>query len=68
MDGFTRPVKISCTDHESGGPILIQQWDGQKWNIVSDWVPTMTDVVRPMIEKAAMEYAKENNVTPRTCL
>jgi len=68
MNGFTRPVKISCADHESGGPILIQQWDGQKWNIVSDWVPTMTDVVRPMIETAAMEYAKENNVTPRTCL
>ena len=67
MEGFTQPVKISCSDHESGGPILVQQWDGQQWQIVSDWVPTMREVVRPMIEKAAMEYAKENNVTPRSC-
>jgi len=67
MEGFTQPVKISCADHESGGPILVQQWDGQEWKIVSDWVPTMREVVRPMIEKAAMEYAKENNVTPRGC-
>jgi len=67
MEGFTRPVKVSCSDHESGGPILIQQWDGQQWKIVSDWVPTMRDVVRPMIEKAAAAYAKENNITPRSC-
>ncbi len=67
MKGFTRPVKITCADHESGGPILIQQWDGQQWKIVSDWIPTMRDVVRPLIEKAAAAYAKENNISPRTC-
>ena len=67
MKGFTRPVKVTCADHESGGPILIQQCDGQQWKIVSDWVPTMRDVVRPLVEKAAAAYAKENNITPRTC-
>jgi branched-chain amino acid transport system substrate-binding protein len=67
MKDYTRPVKVSCADHESGGPILIQQWDGSKWSIVSDWIPVMRDVVRPMIEKAAAEYAKENNITPRDC-
>ena len=67
MEGFTRPVKVSCADHEGGGPILIQQWDGQQWKIVSDWIPTMRDVVRPMIEKTAAAYAKENNITPRSC-
>ena len=25
------------------------------------------DVIRPMIEKAAADYAKENNITPRSC-
>ena len=67
MKGYTRPVKVSCADHETGGPIIIQQWDGSKWSIVSDWVPVMRDVVRPMIEKAAADYAKENNITPRDC-
>ncbi len=67
MGGFTRPFTVTCADHETSGPIIIQQWDGKKWNMVSDWVPTMRDVVRPMIEKAAAEYAKENNITPRDC-
>ncbi|MDX1512160.1 MAG: ABC transporter substrate-binding protein [Gammaproteobacteria bacterium] len=67
MENFTRPVQVSCADHETGGPIIIQQWNGKEWNMVSDWVPVMTDVVRPMIEEAAMEYAKENNISPRSC-
>jgi branched-chain amino acid transport system substrate-binding protein len=67
MDGFTLPVKVSCADHETAGPIIIQQWDGSKWNMVSDWIPTMRDVVRPMVEDAAAAYAKENNITPRSC-
>jgi len=67
MEGFTRPVKVSCADHETGGPVMFQQWDGSKWSYVSDWVPTMRDVVRPMIEKAAAAFAKENNIMKRGC-
>ncbi len=67
MEGFTRPIKVSCADHETSGPIIIQQWDGKKWNIVSDWISPLRDVVRPMVEKAAMEYAMENNITARDC-
>ncbi len=67
MDGFTRPVHVSCADHETGGPIIIQQWDGSKWNMVSDWVPPIREVVRPLIEEAAAAYAKENGITPRSC-
>ena len=67
MENFTKPVKVSCTDHETGGPIIIQQWDGNEWNMVSDWIPSMRDVVRPKIEMAAADYAKENNITPRSC-
>jgi len=67
MKGMLLPIKVSCADHETGGPIVIQQWDGKKWNIVSDWIPTIRDVVRPLIEKAAAAYAKENNITPRDC-
>jgi branched-chain amino acid transport system substrate-binding protein len=67
MEGLTRPVKITCADHESGGPVIFQQWDGSKWNMISDWIPVMREVVRPMIEDAAAKYAKENNITPRSC-
>jgi branched-chain amino acid transport system substrate-binding protein len=62
-----KPIKITCNDHEGNGPILIQQWDGSKWNIVSDWIEPMRDVVRPMMEASAKKYAEENKITPRQC-
>lgn len=67
LGGFTNPVKVSCADHETGGPIAIQQWDGQKWNIVSDWIKPFTEIVRPLITKSAAMFAKENKITPRSC-
>ena len=56
-----------ATDHEGNGPILIQQWDGKEWKIVSDWIEPMRDVVRPMMETSAKKFAEENKITPRQC-
>jgi branched-chain amino acid transport system substrate-binding protein len=67
MEGFVSPIKVTCADHETSGPVMIQQWDGKQWKFVSDWIEPMREVVRPLVEQAAAEYAKENNITPRTC-
>jgi branched-chain amino acid transport system substrate-binding protein len=67
MKGFTHPIKISCEDHEGSGPVLIQQWDGKKWNLVSDFIQPMKEVVRPKIEAAAVEEGKKLGYTPRDC-
>ena len=67
LDGFTPPIKVSCADHEGSHAIRIQQWDAQKWSFVSDWITPMKDVVRPMIEASAAQYAKEKGITPRDC-
>ena len=67
MKDMLRPLEVSCEDHETGGPVIIQQWDGTQWNMVSDWIPTIRDVVRPMIEAAAADYATENNIELRDC-
>ena len=67
MKGFTHAIKVSCEDHEGGGPVLIQQWDGRKWSVVSDWVPVMREVVRPKIEVAAVEEGKKLGYTQRDC-
>ncbi|MDH5750819.1 MAG: ABC transporter substrate-binding protein [Deltaproteobacteria bacterium] len=67
MDGFVQPVKITCADHESGGSVFIQQWDGSKWNPASEWISPISELVRPMIEADAASYAKENGITPRGC-
>jgi branched-chain amino acid transport system substrate-binding protein len=67
MKGFTHPVKVTCEDHEGNGPVLIQQWDGKKWSIVSDWIQPMRDVVRPKLEEAAVVEGKKLNYTMRDC-
>jgi branched-chain amino acid transport system substrate-binding protein len=67
MKGFTHALKVSCEDHEGNGPIRIQQWDGQKWNVVSDWIAPMREVVRPKIEAAAVEEGKKLGYTQRDC-
>ncbi len=66
-EGLMMPIKTSCSDHEGGGMVKIQQWDGQKWVSVSDWIEPFKDVVQPMIKESAAKYAKEKNITPRTC-
>jgi len=67
LKGFTHPVKVTCEDHEGNGPVLIQQWDGKKWNIVSDWIQPMREVVRPKLELAAVEEGKKLGYTMRDC-
>jgi branched-chain amino acid transport system substrate-binding protein len=67
LQGFTHPFRITCEDHESSGPVMFQQWDGKKWNIISDWIPVMRDVVRPKIEAAAAEEAKVLGTRMRDC-
>jgi branched-chain amino acid transport system substrate-binding protein len=67
LKGFTHPVKVTCEDHEGNGPVLVQQWDGKKWNIISDWIPSMREVVRPKLEAAAVEEGTKLGYTQRDC-
>jgi branched-chain amino acid transport system substrate-binding protein len=67
MKSFTHSVKVTCEDHEGNGPILVQQWDGKKWNIVSDWIEPMREIVRPKLEAAAVEEGKKLGYTMRDC-
>jgi branched-chain amino acid transport system substrate-binding protein len=65
--GLMQSLKISCMDHEGGGGVKFMQWDGKKWNIVTDWISTDQSIVRPMIEASAAQYAKEKGITLRDC-
>ena len=68
LEGFTAPIIASCKDHEGGGPVFMQQWDGKDWKRVSGLIPPMTDVVRPMLEKAAAKYiADKPDWQTQTC-
>ncbi len=68
LTGLMPPVKITCDNHEGQNPaILIQQWNGKAWEIKTDWIQADTALVRPLVEEDAAQYAKENNITPRSC-
>jgi branched-chain amino acid transport system substrate-binding protein len=66
-DGLMVPVQLSCANHEGQGDVRIQQWDGQKWKFVSDWISPDRDMLNEMYKDSALAYAKEKGITPRDC-
>jgi branched-chain amino acid transport system substrate-binding protein len=64
-DGLMSPIKVSCFDHEGGGAVMFQEWDGDKWKRITDWISTDQSIVRPMIEASAAAYAKEKTLELR---
>jgi len=67
MKGMMRPLRVTCENHEGNGLAFVQQWDGKKWNVVSDWIEPIRDVVRPKLEAEAVVEAKKLNYTMRDC-
>lgn len=65
--GLVQKLKLSCSDHEGGGAVRFQQWDGKRWNLVSDWVQADRALLRPIIEESATKYAREKGITVRDC-
>lgn len=65
--GLVQTLKLSCADHEGGGAVRFQQWDGQQWKLISDWVQADRAFLRPIIEASSHKYAKEKGITPRDC-
>ncbi|MEM1037924.1 MAG: ABC transporter substrate-binding protein [Pseudomonadota bacterium] len=59
LANFTGAIKGSCKDHEGAGGVFIQQWNGSDWEKISDPIPPMTDVVRPLLEEAAANYISD---------
>jgi branched-chain amino acid transport system substrate-binding protein len=66
-EGLMVPVALSCANHEGQGDVRIQQWDGQHWKFVSDWIQPDRDMLDAMYKDSALAYAKEKGITPRDC-
>ncbi|MEK1943559.1 MAG: ABC transporter substrate-binding protein [Pseudomonas sp.] len=65
--GLVQPLQLSCSDHEGGGAVRFQQWDGSQWKLISDWVQADRALLRPIIEASSKKYAAEKGITPRDC-
>lgn len=64
--GLVQNLQLSPADHEGGGAFRVQQWDGGKWNLVSDWIDADRATLRPLIDAKSAAYAKERGITPRS--
>jgi branched-chain amino acid transport system substrate-binding protein len=66
-EGLIPPLTLSCRDHEGGGGVKFQQWDGTQWTVLTDWIAPDQALVRPLLEASAAKYAQEKGITPRDC-
>jgi branched-chain amino acid transport system substrate-binding protein len=66
-EGLISPITLSCRDHEGGGGVKFQQWDGTQWTAITDWITPDQALVRPLVEASAAKYAQEKGIAPRNC-
>ncbi|MEX0921856.1 MAG: ABC transporter substrate-binding protein, partial [Rhodovibrionaceae bacterium] len=67
LEGFMPELRVTCSDHEGGGDAFVQQWDGEQWSQVSEWIDPNTASLRPAYEASAAQYAQEKGITPVSC-
>jgi branched-chain amino acid transport system substrate-binding protein len=65
--GLLPDVKTSCDNHEGSGKVKLQQWDGAKWVVLTDWIEGNKALIHPLFKADAAKFAKEKNITPRDC-
>jgi branched-chain amino acid transport system substrate-binding protein len=64
MEGFALPMKLSCEDHSGHHKVYVVEWDGKDWQKAGDWFAPDVDVVKPLLKKAAEDYAASNAPWP----
>ena len=40
-------ITLSCRDHEGGGGVKFQQWDGKQWTVLTDWMAPISAGAAP---------------------
>ena len=65
--GLMRPVKTSCSNHMGDDWARIIQWNGSKFEIVSDWYQSDKKYVDPLVKELGAKYATEKKLEVRNC-
>jgi branched-chain amino acid transport system substrate-binding protein len=66
-EGLIQPFRTTCEDHEGGGNVFVQQWNGEKWVATGYVIEPMKEYVRNMVEESAAKYAAEKGLEKRDC-
>jgi branched-chain amino acid transport system substrate-binding protein len=67
FEGMIGPLKVTCADHEGARLSRVHQWDGKKWNVISDWFTADDSILSPLVKTTAEKYAAEKKITARDC-
>lgn len=67
LTGYMYPVKLSCSDHEGKQTARLHRWNGKTWEYSTDWISADNNVIAPMVEEAATNYASEKGLERGTC-
>jgi branched-chain amino acid transport system substrate-binding protein len=65
FEGFAAPMAVSCGDHNGHNPVFVSEWDGKKYVQATKLITPLKDIVRPLIEAAAKDYAEKNAGWPK---
>ena len=59
ISGMSAPFKLTCAKHEGAEHFKMMQWDGKKFQIVTDWVPAPDPAfIRKLIEDLGGEVRR----------
>lgn len=61
------PLQVNCSDHEGARYGRVQQWNGTKWQVISDWIQADDSVLQPLVKESAAAFAKSKGITPVDC-
>jgi branched-chain amino acid transport system substrate-binding protein len=67
LAGIIAPLKLTCEDHKGAGSLRFIQWDGEKWNPISDWIDGRRDSSKAVVLEDAKKLAAELGYKKRDC-
>jgi len=67
IGGMGPEIAPTCEDHVGGGGFFIQQWKDGKFEVVSDVLTPMDDLVLPAMKESAEKYLKDKGLEPASC-
>jgi branched-chain amino acid transport system substrate-binding protein len=65
--GILQPMQTTCKDHEGSRRARIQTWDGTKWIVGTDWYEADEQIIKPLVNTSAKNYAAEKKIQIRDC-
>jgi branched-chain amino acid transport system substrate-binding protein len=63
MPGIGPEFAVTCADHGGTGMAIMQQWDGEQWVTLTDFIAPDDSVTQPLVMEDSAQYAAENNIS-----